>query len=127
MPVKLVPVSKTSPREGSKGEKKYYAAVKTSGTDTIKEISHRIEKMSTASGADIRAVMFAFVDVMKDSLSQGRIVRLPDLGSFRISISSTATDDPSLIGPRNVKEARVVFQADKDLKVWTEELKFIKE
>lgn len=124
MPVNLVPVGKTSPSEGSGGEKKYYAAVKSSGTYTLKEITRKIEKMSTISGADIRAVLYALTDIMKDSLAEGYIIRLEDLGSFRISVSSTPEDESSLIGPKNVKQARVVFQADKDLKRWTKKLKF---
>ncbi len=51
-----------------------------------------IEKISTVSGADIRAVLYALVDVSIDNLPKGAIVRLGDLGSLRVSISSEGRD-----------------------------------
>ena len=40
------------------------------------------------SGADIRAVLYAMVDVMQDALANGQIVRLGEPGSLRVGISS---------------------------------------
>jgi predicted histone-like DNA-binding protein len=124
MAVKLTPVGKTSPEQGGKGDKKYYAQVVSSGIDTTKDIIQIIEKTSTVSGADVKAVLFALTECLKSSFEQGRIVQLDDLGSFRLSVSSTPEDDPSLVGPKNVKQARVVYHADKDLKKWLNSLKF---
>jgi predicted histone-like DNA-binding protein len=68
-----------------------------------------IEKICTVSGADIRAVLYALVDVAVDSLADGTIVRLGDLGSLRITLSSEGKDKPEDINASAIKEAGVIF------------------
>ncbi len=98
------------------GEKKYYANTVTNGEMTLNKLTKSIEKVSTVSGADIRAVVYAMVDVMKDALEDGRIVRLGDLGSLRISISSNGEDTPEAVSASSVKGAKTVFSPGKELK-----------
>ena len=57
------------------------------GELTLAGLTKAIEKICTVSGADIRAVLYALVDVAVDSLADGTIVRLGDLGRLRITIS----------------------------------------
>jgi hypothetical protein len=45
-------------------------------------------KNSTVGGADIRAVLYSFVEFMQGGLEEASIVRLDDLGSLRVSINS---------------------------------------
>ena len=70
------------------GEKKFYASANPSGELTLNGLTKSIEKISTVSGADIRAVLYATVDVMQDALAKGQIVRLGEPGSLRVGISS---------------------------------------
>jgi predicted histone-like DNA-binding protein len=126
MAVKLTPIGKTSPATGRKGEKKYYAQVLSSGTDTMEHIIQRIEKSSTASSADVKLVLRALVDTMKVSFAEGRIVQLEDLGSFRLSVSSDPVKEPGNISRHNVKQVRVIFKPDKELKRWLKRVKFKK-
>ena len=58
------------------GEKKFYASANPSGELTLNGLTKSIEKISAVSGADIRAVLYAMVDVMQDALANGQIVRL---------------------------------------------------
>ena len=83
---------------------------------TLNKLTKSIEKVSTVSGADIRAVVYAMVDVMKDALSDGRIVRLGDLGSLRISISSAGEATADDVDKNSVKGARTIFTPSIELK-----------
>jgi predicted histone-like DNA-binding protein len=75
------------------GEKKYYASANPSGEMTLTGLTKSIEKISTISGADIRAVLYAMVDVMQDALANGQIVRLGEPGSLRVGISSEGKEN----------------------------------
>lgn len=46
----------------------------------IDSLTKAIEKICTVSGADIRAVLYALVDVYLDELEKGGIIRMGDLG-----------------------------------------------
>ncbi len=127
MPIRLVPIGKTRPEDGATGKKKYYAQVVSSGTDTIDDIIRRIEKKSTVSGADIQAVLYDLVEEMKSSFSLGRIVQLDRLGNFRLSVSSEGVEEPEKAGARQVRQVRVIFKPDKELKRWLKTLKFTRQ
>ena len=92
MAIKFSVIQRGQPGVVGGGQKKYYASAQSSGELTLAGLTKRIEKISTVSGADIRAVVYAMVDVMKDSLSEGQIVRLGELGSLRVSIGSEGKD-----------------------------------
>jgi predicted histone-like DNA-binding protein len=68
-----------------------------------------IEKNCTVSGADIRAVLYALVDVSIDQLAQGTIVRLGDFGSLRTSISSEGQATADAVTASTIKGASVIF------------------
>ena len=79
------------------------------GELTLADLTKAIEKICTVSGADIRAVLYALVDVAVDSLADGTIVRLGDLGSLRISISSEGKATLEEVNGNCVKGASVIF------------------
>ena len=89
MAVKFKVVEKGEPGVPGGGTKQFYARTVTQGEANISELTRSIEKISTVSGADIRAVLYAFVDVVKDDLAAGRIVRIGDLGSLRVIVGAT--------------------------------------
>lgn len=78
------------------------------GEMTLADLTKAIEKISTVNGADIRAVLYALVDAV-DSLSDGKIVRLGDLGSLRMSLSSEGKAKASDVTASAVKNASVIF------------------
>ena len=88
MSVKYKVIERGQPGVPGGGTKKFYAAAVLSGEKTLAGLTRDIEKISTVSGADIRAVLYALVDVMTGSLADGYAVRLGELGSLRVSISS---------------------------------------
>ena len=68
---------------------KYYPQMAPTTPVTLAQIVKRIEKRSTVSSADVKAVLDALQYEVIDALQNGNSVRLGDLGSFRLSIKAT--------------------------------------
>ncbi|MFL1608374.1 HU family DNA-binding protein, partial [Riemerella anatipestifer] len=119
-------IQKAQPGVAGGGDKKFYASSVYQGEKTLEGLTKDIEKISTVSGADIRAVLYALVDVMQTSLSEGRIVRLGELGSMRVSLSSEGKAKEEEVTSAAVKSAKVLFTPGSDLKKMLQTLKFEK-
>ena len=74
---------------------KYYGHVQANGDVTLREMAERIQTTCTVHKSDVFAVLVALEDVIVDALKGGEIVRLGDLGTLQIGISSkgAATED----------------------------------
>ncbi|UOB16420.1 HU family DNA-binding protein [Abyssalbus ytuae] len=119
-------IERGQPGVAGGGTKKYYATGITTGETNIEALTTRIEKISTVSGADVRAVLYALVDVATDELAEGRIVRLGDLGSMRVSISSHGHDTPEEVTAHSVKNQKVLFTPGSKIKNMLKTLGFYK-
>lgn len=126
MPIKYKVIEKGTPGEVGGGEKKFYASANITGERTLAGLTRDIEKISTVSGADIRAVLYALVDTMIEELSEGKAVRLGDLGSLRINISSEGRDTPEDVNPSVIRGAKVVFTPGVELKKMLKNLTYEK-
>jgi predicted histone-like DNA-binding protein len=127
MTVKFKVIEKGQPGVAGGGEKKFYASPVMSGDLTLAGLTRKIEKISTVSGADIRAVLYAMVDVMRDSLADGQIVRLGEMGSLRVSISSEGKENADEVNAKAIKNAKVIFTPGKDIKDMLATLNYTKE
>ena len=116
MAIKFSVIQRGEPGVVGGGTKKWYASPQMNGELTLEGLTKWIEKISTVSGADIRAVVYAAVDVIKESLSEGQIVRLGELGSFRTSISSEGKATEKEVTAHSITNARVIFTPAKGLK-----------
>lgn len=116
MSIKYKVVMRNQPGVVGGGERRFYAAAKTTGEVDIDELTRDIEKISTVSGADIRAVLYALVDVAADELADSNIVRLGDLGSLRVSIKSNGFDAYNDVNESAIKGSKVLFLPGKKLK-----------
>lgn len=126
MAVKFSVIEKTQPGIPGGGVKRFYASVKQQGEANIQELTTSIEKISTVSGADTRAVLYALVDVISQELSNGRIVRLGDLGHLRVSLRSEGKDSPQEVTASSIKGARFIFTPGTLLKKTLKTLTFQK-
>ena len=74
---------------------KYYGHVQANGDVTLREMAERIQTTCTVHKSDVFAVLVALEDVIVAALKGGEIVRLGDLGTLQIGISSkgAATED----------------------------------
>ncbi len=116
MPVEFNVIQRGQPGVAGGGEKKFYASPKMSGERTLEGLTQDIEKISTVSGADIRAVLYALVDVIDAKLSNGQIIRLGELGSLRVSFSSEPRDTEKEVNAACIKKSKVVFTPGKGIK-----------
>lgn len=97
------------------GNKLFFARVQARGVMDINEISERIHRECTVTRADIVAVLTALGTVVTDGLKQGELVRLGDLGTLQIGLSSEGTKEAKDFTPANIKKARILFRSGKDL------------
>lgn len=116
MSIKYKVIKRGQPGVVGGGEKKFYASANMTGEADIDRLTKDIEKISTVSGADIRAVLYALVDVATDELADSNIVRLGDLGSLRMSLNSNGYDTPSKVDATAVKNTKVIFSPGKKIK-----------
>lgn len=95
---------------------KFYARAQARGVAGIREMSDRIQKMCTVTRADVMAVLIALEDVVADSLANGEIVRLGELGSMQVSLSSTGVEKKDDFHEGLITNARILFRGGTTLK-----------
>jgi len=109
MAIQFKVIERGQPGVAGGGEKKFYASPVMDGELNMAELVKAIEKICTVSGADIHAVLYALVDVGIDNLANGTIVRLGELGSLRISLSSEGKATAAQVTSSAIKNAYVIF------------------
>jgi len=89
---------------------KYYGQVQANGDINLREMASRIQQTCTVHKSDVFAVLVALEDVITDALKSGEIVRLGDLGTFQISISSKGAETEEDYSDALIKKARINFR-----------------
>ena len=89
---------------------KYYGRVQANGDVNIREMSERIQHTCTVHKADVQAVRLALEDVITDALKGGEIVRLGDLGTLQIGISSKGAVTEEDYDVSLITKARINFR-----------------
>jgi len=127
MSIRFKVIQRGQPGVVGGGVKKYYAIPSLNGEMTLAELTKAIEKLCTVTGADIRAVLYALVDVAIDRLSNGTIVRLGELGSLRMSFNAEGKSSWDLVNAATIKKANVIFTPGPRVKEMLANVKFEKE
>ena len=89
---------------------KYYGRVQANGDVNIREMSERIQQTCTVHKADVQAVLLALEDVITDALKGGEIVRLGDLGTLRVSLSSKGALTEKEYNTSLITRKRILFR-----------------
>ena len=89
---------------------KFYGHVQASGDINLREMAERIQQTCTVHKSDVFAVLVALEDVIVESLQSGEIVRLGDLGTLQISISSKVALTEEMFSEAHIKKARINFR-----------------
>ena len=89
---------------------KFYAHVQASGDISIREMSERIQQTCTVHKSDVFAVLVALEDVITEALKSGEIVRLGDLGTLQIGISSKGAVTEEDYTDSLIKKVRINFR-----------------
>lgn len=69
---------------------------------------------------------FAMPDVIQESPGGGEIVRLGELGSLRVYISSEGSETADEVSASSIKNARVIFTPGKGIRDMLQNLEFVK-
>lgn len=95
-----------------KKEVKFYPQAAPTTPVMLAQIIKRIEKRSTVSSADVKAVLDALQYEVIEALENGNTVRLGDIGSFRLTIKAegvaTAVEAKTK-GAKLIKQVNVQF------------------
>ena len=115
MPVTYSVSGRRKPGEKD-GPLKYYAQAQASDECPFQTLTRMAADRSTVTAADAKAVMDNVMTVLKEKLAAGQIVRIEDLGSFRVAISTEGVEVAEKFTAANIKKARIVFTPCKELK-----------
>lgn len=108
---------KVSDMKGGAKVEKFYAQAVYGSKVSFERVCKRIAERSTATSADVKAVLDGLNYVLSDEMSQGNIVQMGELGNFRPSLSSTGADTAKdFTVATNMKEGRIIFTPGKSLR-----------
>ena len=108
--IKYVIQAKKNPLK--KEEVKFYPQAAPTTPVTLPQIVKRIEKRSTVSSADVKAVLDALQYEVIEALENGNTVRLGDIGSFRLTIKAegaVTAHEAKGMGAKLIKQVNVQF------------------
>ncbi len=126
MPIQIKATERPQPGVPGGGIKKFYATPVHGKEISLDSLTKAIEKTSTVNGADIRAVLYAMVEETVSNLSEGSIIRLGDLGSLRITLSSEGRATAKEVTASAVKKAGIIFTPGKKLREMLDTAKYTK-
>src|SRR5690606_21269603 len=102
-------VQEISNPQDAAAPKKFYARPVSSGEINLEDLASDISHASSINEADVMAVLYSLVREIPRNTSQGYIVRLGGLGSFRLGTSSIGSDTAEDVTAANTHRKRVLF------------------
>ncbi|MBE8722396.1 HU family DNA-binding protein [Sphingobacterium pedocola] len=106
--------------------KKFYARPVHTGGIALEDLASDISHASSINEADVYAVLQSLVREIPRNISRGYIVRLGNLGSFRLSSNSTGNDTSEEVNASNIFRTRLIFNPGKQIKTILTSLTFKK-
>ena len=94
----------------------YYAHVRSRGVLDTKELIERIRNRGTVGSPDIVAVLITMEDIVTEALCNGEIVRLGELGSLSLSVSSTGCRSKEDFDSKHITKVRAIFKEGRTLR-----------
>lgn len=84
---------------------------------SFKRLCSRIAEYSSVTSADVKAVIDRMLYVMNEELLNGRIVRLGELGSFRLSFGSASVEDEKEFKSSLIRTPKILFTPAKEVRM----------
>lgn len=126
MSVKYIITEKGNPSKPAE-PKKFYATAKADGEVTFRKLSKEISNISTTvSDTDVLAVLNVLVKALINHLSEGRIVRFGEFGSFQVSLSSEGATTRKEFNTSLIRNSKITFRPGTNLKEMLATLKYEK-
>ena len=120
---KVITRSVTDLKGGLKTEKLYASPV-YSGYTELEDVCKMISERSTVSSADVKGVLDSLNYVLDIELRAGRIVRMGELGNFRLSLNGKGGPNGEKFNVANIREARIIFTPGKSLRATRQNASF---
>jgi predicted histone-like DNA-binding protein len=116
---------RTNPQDLTKS--KLYATPVNNGKITQKNIAADIVNFSSLSRGDVTSVIENLIDTIPKYLLMGKSVKLGELGTFRISFSSTGVDNEAEFTTDKISNVKVLFLPSPELRASLNGIKFEKQ
>jgi predicted histone-like DNA-binding protein len=127
MTLKYKVISTYKPGEGKLGEPIYLPKLTGTTQVNLRDIATILAKRSSASEADVYLVIVGLVDLLPELLGQGKTVKIERLGTFRLHAKVKTDTSSEKITSHNIKEIRVSFKPDNEIKRALQGFKILKE
>ena len=106
--------------------KKFYPRPVHSGEITLEDLAADISHASSLTESDVYAVLQSLVREIPRNISRGYIVRLGNLGAFRLGSNSSGSDTEEEVTGANIFRKRLLFYPGKHVKAVIDGLTFEK-
>ncbi|TJZ52501.1 DNA-binding protein [Sphingobacterium olei] len=106
--------------------KKFYARPVHAGEIVLEDLASDISHASSITEADVYAVLQSLVREIPRNISRGYIVRLGNLGSFRLGSNSAGNDAREEVNAANIVRTRLLFHPGKQVQTLMRNLTFKK-
>lgn len=97
-------------------EPQYIMQAVSKGIIDLDKICYDISQQCTLTESDVIGVVKALGNKMQDSLEQGYIVDMGDIGRFKLGFKGTAEADPKLLSKQSIKKFILNYQPSKRMK-----------
>lgn len=124
MALKVHVVKRTVPAGEDAGKEKYFGQVRLNECIPLEKFSERVSSNTTATPADVEAVLNSLVVVLAENLDNGNIIDLGALGRMHLTAGSSGADTEEAFHCRMMRRPRVVFTPGSILKNTVRDVKF---
>ena len=106
---------------------KFYAIAKSDGEVSFKALAKEVAQTgSTVSDSDVLAVLNDLTKLLVKHLSDGKVVKFGDFGSFQINISSEGVANADKFTSSYIKNNKIQFRPGADLRAMLATVKYEK-
>jgi len=124
MALKVHAVKRKIPGGENAGKEMYFGQVRLNECVPLEKFSEKVSSNTTATPADVDAVLNGLVMVLSENLDNGNTIDLGDVGSMRLTAGSSGADTEEKFHCRMMRKPRIVFTPGKRLKSVVKEVKF---
>jgi len=127
MALKYKIASTKKPGQGKEGEQIWFPKLTGTSQADLNQIAQILAQRSSASQADVYLIVMGLVDLIPELLSEGKTVKLDNLGTFRLHARVETASSPNEVTVHKIKELRMSFLPDKRIKQALKVIKVKKE
>lgn len=113
-------------KDAKPGSKLFFGQVRSVRTLEFSELCKQVAEVSTASTGDVKVVIDGLSTVMLRQMGYGDVIRLGELGSFRMVSGSSGVEEEENFHTSMFKNGRIIYTPGAAFKQIAKEVKFEK-